>query len=239
MSMSIALTNNPKENYELIKKTNPRYEQVLTSLFEFDPNMFSNEIIDLFKMIGTMKEFTFSNLGLLYKLTNLRIISNYLSFNENSEDRKSIIQPMNIFILCLVQTFAMATSAQHITNSLIQLLGIKIIPDSTSYGSINAVTARVKFPVMTQFQNITITSDVEGLFNASIAENNRQIMETETKTFTFTPGTEKAVYSAPLIQTVIKAMIHLQMFMTRHSAENQIELKPFINLDNTVTTNKN
>lgn len=222
------LTPSSKENFEKIQNSNPRHAMVLQTLYEYDTNLFTQQIIEMIKKIGLTKEFTLVNLLELTPLVTSAIFEGYLK----ETDKAYLDTLIKVYIESIANTYQLG-SMYNIYTKFMQLLNIKVTPIAASpIGHISNVKAIIKYPDLKPIPNIAITADIENMFNASILANNVNIINTPTELFIFNPGSEKIVYGEPLIQSVIRAMVNLQLLMNQHNAEYLIKINNFIDIDN-------
>jgi hypothetical protein len=223
------------ENFQTVVKHNKKKEEILNTLYNTQPVMFSNIVISALQTIAIKREFHIDLFQQMQPILKLIIINDYARLKDNAIDKLQSESLIDVYVTSLVNAFLITgdgVTGTSLKNKLIQLLNLTIIP-TPMYGAIFSTTAvaSIKFPVITPEKMCTLNSDLENVLNSDLNNYKDLILATPTETFTYTPATSKILYSKPLIYSVVEALVGLENTLMGHALEHRIKVNRFLNVE--------
>lgn len=217
--------NSVSNKRTLQKSCNTTESNLIHTLYQISPILFSEDMINALFKIYEQEEFNILNFSLFQELAKCEMFMDFLK-NDSEEKNKNFEKVFNIYFNCLAAT-RLNINAIIFKNKVCTLLKMNIkIPSYRSGVSLKNINVNVSTtykPLDTN--NITATCDIvnvikEGFFNSIDSSN--------IETFTFTPQTATVVIQGPMLKNIINSTINMQSQLMQTGRAHGIKIEPFI-----------
>ena len=204
----------------------------LMDLFTKYPDMFSTEVIQSLRTLADKTSLDAYEMTTLAPVLECNLIKSYITLSPNDTNKSAIKQALDMYLTAIAK-FHAVQSSRAFSQHFYQFLNVKVQFTDTYAPFLNKARAGLVRMPKIENRDIVISSDIQQMVMANLAQLTENIRDTPVERFDYIPEKIKVVFETGVLQSIIRSEIILQNTMNFHNWNNHIKIGPFIDLNNT------